>query len=392
MNTTTPSRGIEWNPGLAALPFSPIRAMFNEAAKMSDVVHLSIGQPDLPPPPHVIEAFHQALRDGRTRYELDAGMPALRQAIADFYSRRHNVRLDADNVLITTGCCQAMFMALSAAVQPGREVIMIEPAFVLFRIIEMAGGVLRRIVTTAENGYQVDPQEVIDAMNDRTCALLLNSPGNPTGTIYPRETMETICRAAEERGIAVISDEVYDRLILDEPYASALECAPHLDNLIVASSVSKTYSLAGLRLGWAISSKANIVDLQRFHMFVSSCESTPTQSAVLAAFQGEQSFVEQMVKEYRRRRDRVVELVAATPKLTGYKPSGAFFVMPSLPVGVDGFDVAMRMLKEVGVCTVPGGTFGNSCSNALRFSYSTSMENIEAAFERMIPWLGQQSF
>ena len=392
MNAKSTFRGIEWNPGLAALPFSPIRTMFNEAAKMSDVVHLSIGQPDLPPPPHVIEAFHQALRDGRTRYELDAGMPALRQAIADFYSRRHNVSLDADNVLITTGCCQAMFMALSAAVQPGREVIVIEPAFVLFHIVEMAGGVLRRIVTTADNGYQVDPQEVIDAMNDRTCALLLNSPGNPTGTIYPRETIETICRAAADRGIAVISDEVYDRLILDEPFASALEYAPHLDNLIVASSVSKTYSLAGLRLGWAISSTANIVDLQRFHMFISTCESTPTQSAVLAAFQGEQTFVEQMVVEYRRRRDRIVELVAATPHLTGYKPSGAFFVMPSLPLGVDGFDVAMRMLKEVGVCTVPGGTFGNACSNALRLSYSTSMENIEAAFERMIPWLGQQSF
>ncbi len=388
----TPHRGIDWNPALAALPFSPIRLMFNEAAKMQDVVHLSIGQPDQAAPPHVIEAFQQALREGRTRYELDAGLPPLRQAIADFYSKRHKISLSAENVLITTGCCQAMFMALSAAVRPGREVIVIEPAFVLFRIIEMAGGVLRRVVTTAKDGYQVDPQAVIDAMNDRTCAILLNSPGNPTGTIYPRETIEAICQAAAARGIAVISDEVYDRIILDDPYASALEFAPRLDNVIVASSVSKTYSLAGLRLGWAISTPENIVDLQRFHMFVSTCENTPTQYAVLAAFQGDQSFVQTMVEEYRRRRDRIVELLAQSPGLTGYKPSGAFFVMPSLPTGTDGFDVAMRMLKEIGVCTVPGATFGDHCANAIRLSYSTSLDNIEAAFERMIPWLKRQSF
>ncbi|MDP7348965.1 MAG: aminotransferase class I/II-fold pyridoxal phosphate-dependent enzyme, partial [Phycisphaeraceae bacterium] len=187
---------------------------------------------------------------------------------------------------------------------------------------------------------------------------------------------------------------VYDRLVFDDarPYCSALSCLPDMKNLIVCSSVSKTYSLAGLRLGWAISSVANIADLQRLHMYISTCESTPTQWAVLAAFKGDQGFVDQMVNEYQQRRDRVVELVQQCPHLTGYTPGGAFFIMPSLPTGTDSFDVAMRMLHEARACTIPGGAFGDSCRNALRLSYATDMRTIETAFERMAQWLSRQSF
>jgi len=251
-----------------------------------------------------------------------------------------------------------------------------------------------RIVTTAAEGYQVDPQQVIDAMSDRTCAIMLNSPGNPTGAVYPRETIAAICKEAERRGIAIISDEVYDRLCIDtdQPYASALKEAPSLDKLIMTSSCSKTYSMAGLRLGWAISSKANIEALQRLHMFISTTENTATQYAALTALTGPQDCVEQMVAEYRRRRNRIVQLCTTTPHMTAYIPGGAFFIMPSFPKGVDSFDLAMRMLNEVKVCTIPGGAFGQSCNNALRISFATSMETIEAAFQRITPWLARQSF
>ena len=383
---------IEWHPALSALPFSPIREMFNTAAEMDNVVHLSIGQPDFPMPDHIVEAHIQALRSGKTGYELDAGLPPLRQAVATFYNRQYGLQLSDQNVLITTGCCQAMFMALTAAVRPGMEVIVVEPVFVLVHIAGLANAIPRPIVTSANNGYQLDPQQVIDAISEKTCAILLNSPGNPTGTIYPRETIDVICREAARRGIAVISDEVYDRLILDGRYASALNADPALDNVIVCSSVSKTYSMAGLRLGWAISSAQNILNLQRYHMFISTNENTPTQWAAVTALDSDQSCVDRMVEEYRRRRDRVVELVAETPHLTGYKPGGAFFIMPSMPETADSFDVAMRLLVETGVCTIPGGAFGKSCNNALRISYATGMDQIEAAFERMIPWFAKQSF
>jgi len=383
---------IEWHPALSALPFSPIRKMFNTADQMVDVLHLSIGQPDFPTPDHIVEAHIQALRDGKTRYGLDAGLPLLRQAVANLYNQHYGLQLTGENVLITTGCCQAMFMALTAAVRPGMEVIVVEPVFVLVHIAGLANAIPRPIVTTAENGYQLDPQRVIDAITDKTCAILLNSPGNPTGTIYPRETISAICNEAARRGVAVISDEVYDRLILDGQYASAMTSAPSLDNVIVCSSASKTYSMAGLRLGWAISSPENIVNLQRYHMFISSNENTPTQWAALTALESDQSCVDRMVDEYRRRRDRVVELVSETPHLTAYKPQGAFFIMPSMPPGADSIEVALRMLHEIGVCTIPGAAFGESCNNALRISFATSMDQIEAAFERMIPWFAKQSF
>ncbi len=388
------NRSIDWNPALERLPFSPIRRMFNTAATMTDVLHLSIGQPDFPTPPHIIEAHVKALREGRTRYELDAGLPQLRDAVAKLYNRLYDIRLEPENVLITTGCCQAMYMAIHAAVRPGMEVIVVEPVFVFLHVIEQAGGVPVRIMTTAKEGYQVDPQKVIAAMSDRTCAIMINSPGNPTGSVYPKETITAICREADRRGIAIISDEVYDRLILDEdvPYASALKHAPSLDHLIMTSSCSKTYSMAGLRLGWAISSKQNIEALQRLHMFISTTENTATQYAALEAVTGPQDCVGTMVKEYRRRRDRIVQLVSKTPHMTGYSPGGAFFIMPSLPSAADSFDVAMRLLKEARVCTIPGGAFGTSCNNALRISFATSMETIEAAFERMQQWLARQSF
>ncbi len=383
--------GIHWHPALAALPFSPIRTMFNAAATMEDVAHLSIGQPDFPTPPHIVDAQIKALRDGQTRYELDAGLPALRETVAAFYGKRHGIDLDAENVLMTTGCCQALYMALTAAVQPGKEILMAAPYFVLAHVPKTAGAIPRFIPTTAANGYQLDPQELIDAISDKTCAIMLLSPGNPTGAVYPRETVEPICIAAAERGIPLISDEVYDRLILDDmKFPSALECSPTLENTIVASSFSKSYSMAGMRLGWAISSKQNIVALQRYHMFVSTCENTSVQYAGVAALEGDQSCVDEMVTEYRRRRDYVVERVEAAPHLTAYRPGGAFFIMPSLPEGAESFDISMRMLKEARVCTIPGGAFGTD--NALRMSFATKMETIEEAFDRMIPWLEKQSF
>ncbi len=384
--------GIYWNSTLEKLPFSPIRKMFNAAAEMEDVLHLSIGQPDFNGPPHVIEAHIRALHDGQTRYEMDAGLPALRQAVADRYNQLYEIDLQPTNVLITTGCCQAMFMTIHAITRPGMEFIVTEPVFVFSHVIEQAGGVLRRIVTTTDNGYQVDPQQLIDVMNDNTCALMLNSPGNPTGAVYPAETLKPILQQAQQRGIAVISDEVYDRLILDDvEYPTALTLAPSLDNVFVASSISKSYALPGLRIGWVISSESNILALQRMHMFISTTENTAAQHAAVEALRGDQSCVDQMVAAYRTRRDRLVEIMDSTPLIHGYSPGGAFFVMPSLPGCQDSFEFAMKMLREAKVCTIPGGAFGQSCNNALRISFATDLDTIERSMERMIPWLEKQS-
>ncbi|MFN3579327.1 MAG: pyridoxal phosphate-dependent aminotransferase [Pseudomonas sp.] len=383
-----------WNPAMMAIPVPGIRKMVNMAASMEDVIHLSIGQPDLPAPDNVVQAAVDALKAGQTGYTMDAGLPELLDSLALYYSNRYQRKLTADNIMITTGATEAIYLALTAVSAPGRHFIVPDPAFMLYApLIRMNGGEITEITTRAENHHQLDPQEVIDAIQPNTHAIVLNSPSNPTGTVYPRETLEAILQEAAYRGIQVISDEVYDHLIYDgKEYPSALSCTSDLDNLMVVSSFSKTYSMAGMRIGWIIASQAAIKRLRRYHMFTTTVANTPCQWAGVAALHGGDGFINSMLAEYTKRRDRLVELIEQTPHLTGYKPEGAFYLFPALPEGVNGTNVALRLLKETGVCTIPGETFGNSCSNALRLSYSTSLGNIEEAFERIIPWMEKQDF
>ena len=381
-----------WSPSIRALPIPGIRKMVNMAAEMDDVIHLSIGQPDFPMPEHVLEAHVQALRDGKTGYTLDAGLPQVIEAVAEYYGARYGRELSPENVLITTGATEAMYLAIAATAAPGRQFLVPDPAFPLYApLIRMNGAEVRSIPTRAEHGHQLDPQEVIDQIGMRTFGIILNSPSNPTGTVYPRETVEAIVQEAAYRGVYVFSDEVYDHLLLDEmAYPSVLRCTSDLDHVMAVSSLSKTFSMAGLRIGWLISSQGAIKKLRRFHIFTTTVANTPAQWAGAAALRGDQGCVEAMLEAYRARRDRIVELVSQTPHLTSYRPQGAFYIFPSLPPNTDGTSVATRLLKETGVCLVPGDAFGESCPNALRISYAASMDDIERAFERIIPWMARQ--
>ncbi len=383
-----------WNPALLTIPIPGIRRMVNMAATLDDVIHLSIGQPDLPAPKNVVDAARDALAAGQTGYTMDAGLPELLESLAIYYGERYQRKLTPENIIVTTGATEAVYLALTAMSAPGRKFIVPDPSFMLYApLIRMNGGEVVSIPTHAENNHQLDPQEVIDAIEPDTHAIVLNSPSNPTGTVYPRETIEAIVEEAAYRGIYVISDEVYDHLVYDgKEYPSVLSCCSDLDHIMVMSSFSKTFSMAGMRVGWLIGSQGVIKKLRRYHMFTTTVANTPCQWAGVAALHGGREFVDSMLAEYTRRRDRVVELVEQTPHLTGYKPEGAFYIFPSLPEGVNGSNVALRLLKETGVCTIPGETFGHSGVNALRLSYSTSMTNIERAFERIIPWMEKQDF
>lgn len=383
-----------WNPAMQAIPVPGIRRMVNMASTMKDVIHLSIGQPDLPTPKHIIDAYVDALNAGQTGYTMDAGLPELLLALRDYYGRRYNRKLTRDNILITSGATEAMYLAISSTAQPGRQFLITDPTFLLYApLIRMNGGEVKYIPTRRENNHQLDPDEVIRAMGSRTYAIILNSPNNPTGAVYPRSTIETIVEECAYRGIQVYSDEVYDHLIFDDDdYASVLKCAVDLDNIMCISSFSKTFSMAGLRVGWVISSQATIKSLRRYHMFTTSVANTPAQFAGVAALTGDQQCVTDMVDIYRERRDKMMELIDQTPHMSGYRPGGAFFAFPSLPPHVDGSDLALRMLKETGVCAVPGDAFGEHTQNALRLSFSTTCEKLEEAFDRIIPWMAKQPF
>lgn len=388
----TADDAFEWSPPLRALPVPGIRRMVNLAATMENVIHLSIGQPDFPCPKHIVDAYIHALQEGKTGYTMDAGLPELLKELASYYSARTGREITEDNILVTTGATEAMYLSISVTAAPGRQFLIPDPCFPLYApLVRMHGGEVKSIPTRAEHGHQLDPQEVIDAIGPRTFAIILNSPSNPTGTVYPPETIEAIVQEAAYQGVKVISDEVYDHLLLDDlEYASVLGHASDLDHVMIASSFSKTFSMAGLRIGWVISSQGTIKMLRRYHMFTTTVANTPSQWAGIAALRGGSACIDEMVKEYRRRRDRIVQLVSEAPHMTGYWPQGGFFIFPSLPPHTNASNVALRMLEEIGVCVVPGEAFGESCTNSLRISYSTSIEKIEEAFERMIPWLAKQ--
>ncbi|HLQ85199.1 MAG TPA: aminotransferase class I/II-fold pyridoxal phosphate-dependent enzyme [Salinisphaeraceae bacterium] len=383
---------MPWNPAMHAIPISGIRRMVNRAAELDDVIHLSIGQPDFPTPKHIIDAFVHALQAGQTGYTMDAGLPELLTALKDYYSERYRSTLSEDNFLITTGATEGIYLLLSGMAAPGREFIIADPTFLLYApLIRMNGGQVRAIPTRASEGHQLDPERVISMIGPNTHAIVLNSPSNPTGTVYPRETIEWLCQEAAYRGIEIISDEVYDHLVLDDiEYPSVLASSVDLDRVSVVSSMSKTFAMAGLRVGWVVADQNTIRALRRFHMFTTTVASTPAQWAGVAALMGGQECVDEMLAEYRRRRDLVVDLVADTPGLTSYWPQGAFYIAPELPVGVDAANFAMRMLEETGICVVPGDSFGEHATNMLRISYSTSMDNIKEAFARMQPWMERQ--
>ena len=246
----------------------------------------------------------------------------------------------------------------------------------------------------AESNHQLDPQDVIDAISANTCAIVLNSPSNPTGTLYPRETIEAIVQEAAYRGVYVISDEVYDHLVYDDKtYPSVLSCCSDLDHVMVISSFSKTFSMAGMRVGWLIASQGAIKKLRRYHMFT-----TTVAEYALPVGGGWRLCVASVISSTiccRSTRsvgiawwnwsDRLRFLRATSRK----GPSTCF---PRCPRASTAITWALRLLKETGVCTIPGETFGPSCSNALRISYSTSIAQIEEAFRRLIPWMERQDF
>lgn len=383
-----------WSPALQAIPMSGIRRMVNTAARMKDVIHLSIGQPDFPTPRHVIDEYINALQAGQTGYTMDQGLPELLTALADYYSQRYGRPIYEDNILITSGATEAIYLALAATTTPGKQFLIPDPTFLLYApLIRMFGGEVKTIPTSADRGYQLDVQQVIDSITMRTAGIILNSPGNPTGVVYPKETVDAIVQEAAYRGVKVFSDEVYDHIILDDlEYPSVLQYAADLDHIFVMSSFSKTFAMPGLRVGWIISSMGAIKRLKRLHMFTTSVANTPAQWAGIAALKGDRACIDEMVAEYRRRRDRVIHLIGECPPLTGYWPQGAFYVLPALPPHTDGSTVAMRLLEETGVCTVPGDAFGESVPNSLRISFATSMDQIEEAFSRMIPWFEKQRF
>jgi len=370
---------------IAAVPPSGIRRFFDIAATMEDVISLGIGEPDFTTPEPIVRAGIEALQHGETHYTSNSGLMELRRAIAEHLDRLYGQTYNpASEILITVGVSEALYLACAATLDPGDEVIIPEPCFVSYGPeVAFAGGVPVMVPTTAENGWLVTVEAIEAAVTERTKAILLGYPNNPTGATMSRERLNEIAALAKRHDLLVISDELYDRLVYDTEHV----CFPSLPGMyrrtILLMGFSKAYAMTGWRIGYAAGPAEILEMMRRVHQYTIMCAPTVSQYAALAALQEGEPHVEEMRAEYDRRRRLIVDGLNEIG-LTCVEPQGAFYAFPSIAVtGMDENEFAERLLQEEHVAVVPGSAFGEAGRGHVRCSYATAYEKIEEALERM---------
>lgn len=355
-------------------------------AEGREIIHLEIGQPDVPTFENVAQAGVQAIQAGHTRYNPPAGIPALRQAIAEDVGRRRGIEVQPSQVVVGPGAKPALFFPTLALVRPGDEVIYPDPGFPTYAaMIGVAGGVPVPVPLCEENDFAFDLATFDRLVSDRTRLVILNSPSNPTGGVLSVEVLEHIADAARRHDAWVISDEIYARLAFESAPPPSIASLPGMqERTVICDGFSKTYAMTGWRLGFGIMPEplAERVALLLTHSI--GCTATFTQHAGLEALTGPQEQVETVVAEYRRRRDALVAGLNNIPGVRCRTPQGAFYAFPNVTAfGRTSDWLANYLLQEGGVAVLPGRAFGKGGEGYLRLCFANSMENIQAALERM---------
>lgn len=356
-----------------------------------EIIHLEIGQPDVPTFENIAQAGMDAIQEGYTRYTPSAGIPQLRDAIAADAGARRGVRFTPDQVVVGPGAKPALFFPTLALVQPGDEVIYPDPGFPTYQaMIQVAGGVPRPVPLREEQDFSFDLEAFDHLVSERTRLVILNSPSNPTGGVMPPSALEHIASVAVERDFWVLSDEIYSRLTYDTPAPSIVALPGMAERTILCDGFSKTYAMTGWRLGYGImpAPLAGRVELLLTHSV--GCTASFTQVAGLEALQGPQKAVEAVVAEYRRRRDALVSGLNEIPGVRCRMPQGAFYVFPNVSAfGKPSAWLAEYLLEQAGVALLPGTSFGPYGEGYLRLCFANSMENIQEALTRIDEALGR---
>jgi aspartate aminotransferase len=361
-----------------------VRARTLEAQGRS-VVHLEIGEPDFDTPSHITDAAIEALKGGATHYGPSAGLPELRQAVAEDSTTRRGVRVTPEMVVVTPGGKPVMFYVILALVDPGDEVLYPNPGFPIYEsMIRYIGGVPVPVRLLEEKGYALDVDQLVSKIGPKTKLIILNYPHNPTGGIVPESGLRAIADAAVRHGVPVLADEIYSRILYAGRHVS-LAAMPGMEPLaIVLDGFSKTYAMTGWRLGYGIMPAPLAQVVAKLQTNAVSCTATFTQFAGVKALRGDQSSVETMVAEFRRRRDAIVDGLRQIPGFKCPRPQGAFYVFPNITgTGYSAKPLADRLLDQAGVACLSGTAFGEWGEGHLRFSYANSLENIQEALKRI---------
>ena len=374
----------ELNPNVVKLPRSGIRVILDEANQYEDVIHLEIGQPDLPTPSHIVEAAYTAARDGYTGYTANAGYLSLREAFADRLFKDKSLKIDPDQIVVTVGAMGAIFSAMCVTLSAGDEVLVPDPGYPNYIMPPpLFGAEPIPYPLNAAEGFLPDVEVIRSLITDRSKVIIINSPSNPTGAVIPAELLQKIVDISQQYGLYIISDESYDQIIFDCKHTSCLEFDKN-GSVIAVFSCSKTYSMTGWRIGFAVSNKTISSMITKMQEIFIACAPSVSQKAAEAALTGPQVCVEKMVETYRHRRDTAIEMCKKLD-LNCKEPKGAFYLMVSLSdTGKhNSMEYALRLVREARLAVSPGITFGSNGEGFVRVSLCTSEENIKEGLKRL---------
>jgi aminotransferase len=376
-----------------AYPRSGIRRMFDLAAKYDDVVSLCLGEPNFDTPSHIVEAAKVALDQGLTHYTPNAGMVELRQAIADKYEREYGLKYSVNNVMITVGAMEALYLSLATIVNPGDEVIVPDPCFPSYLgQVMMLGAKVVPVPVREENVFKLKADDVEKAVTPKTKAVLLNSPSNPLGAILEKEDLEALAQVANRHNLLVISDEVYEKIMYDGRFHYSIAQIPGMkERTIVINSFSKTYAMTGWRVGYLLAGKEIVQHMPKLQEGIASCLPAFMQKAAVEALNGNQESVCLMVNDYTRRRSILIDGLNQIPGFHCQKSPGTFYAFPNIKAfGISSQQFAEELLREARVVTVPGSAFGGMGEGYLRLSFANSDENLQEAVRRIAEYVNRK--
>lgn len=364
---------------------SGIRKFFDLASGMEGVISLGVGEPDFVTSWSAREAAILSLEQGYTSYTANAGLLELRMEIAHYMKKQFAVQYaPKSEIIVTVGASQAIDIALRAILDPGDEVIVLEPSFVSYiPLVEMAGGHAVAVQTLKENDFKVLPSQLKEVITAKTKAIMICSPNNPTGSTLSKEELEGIAAIAKEHDLLILSDEIYAELCYDDEYTSMGAIEDMRDRTILISGFSKGFAMTGWRLGFVCAEESLIQAMLKIHQYSLMCAPTMAQFAGLDSLRNGRSDVEEMKKSYHRRRNYIVESLNEMG-LTCHIPGGAFYAFPSIvSTGMSSDEFAEKLLMEEKVAVVPGNVFGISGEGHIRCSYATSLEQLQEAMKRI---------
>lgn len=369
------------------VPGSGTLEVLNLANKLEregkDIIHLEVGDPDFDTPDHIKEAAKKALESGETGYTSSAGKSELRKKISENLQKK-GIKRGVDEIIVTPGAKHSIFSSMSVCLDPGDEIIIPSPCWTYEGMVRIINGKPVFVEASEKNQFRVSPEDIKDNISPKTKMLLLNYPNNPTGAILKEETIKSILELSSDHDFWVLADEVYSEITYEHSPKSIASFSGYGDRVIYVNSFSKTYAMTGWRLGYTAAPKEIISEMIKIQQNSTTCATSFAQAGGIAALEGPQDCVREMVSQYKKRRDEIVEGLNSLEGVECVNPEGAFYVFPGVKkMGKKSSDLSKYILKKAGVATTPGAAFGPGGEEHIRLSYANSLQKIREALTRL---------